>query len=363
MARRRKDDSSVLGAIIVAVGVVLYFALRLVATAVVYLTPLGYLAALAVATARDDKPPILPDPKDWRLPNERQRRARLVTRLNALAQQFEALNREGEDAGLMHSKGSSGTRFREHSKLAKVINARLDEIQADFDSKRQILAELKQNCIASLPDWRAEFDAYAHRRASVFALIAAFGVYSVGLLVCFSLARVASVQFGSELNDFLVVRALPAWTVGPVFGVSVLSFVVLAIVWKVGRARLKSSIDPEFLSRWDAVEEYWLTDDFEDEDGEDEYAADADDGDAEQEQPRRRSAGQVPTNVPAWHEVLKVSEDASAREIQAAWTQIVKEYHPDQVAHLGDKLQAMAAAETAAANAARDEGLRSRQRS
>ncbi len=363
MARRRKDDSPVLGAIIIAVGAVLYFALRLVATAVVYLTPLAYLAALAVATARDDKPPILPDPKDWRLPNERRRRARLVARLNALAQQFEALNREGEDAGLVHSKASNGTRFREHAKLAKVINARLDETQAEFGNKRQILAELKQNCIAGLPDWRAELEAYAHRRASVSALIVAFGVYSGGLLVCFSLARVAGVRFGSGLNDFLVVRALPAWTVGPVLGVSVLSFVVLAIVWKVGSERLKSSIDPDFLSQWDAVEGYWLTDDFADEDGEDEYAADADDGDAEQEEPRRRSAGQVPPNVPAWYEVLDVSEDASAKEIQAAWMQIVKKYHPDQVAHLGDKLQVMAAAETAAANAARDEGLRSRQRS
>ncbi len=42
------------------------------------------------------------------------------------------------------------------------------------------------------------------------------------------------------------------------------------------------------------------------------------------------------------HEILGVLPDASKKEIQAAYRQAVKNYHPDRVAHLGKELQDLA---------------------
>ncbi len=42
------------------------------------------------------------------------------------------------------------------------------------------------------------------------------------------------------------------------------------------------------------------------------------------------------------YEVLGVSPRASAAEIEAAYKKLVKEYHPDKVAHLGEELRDLA---------------------
>ena len=59
-----------------------------------------------------------------------------------------------------------------------------------------------------------------------------------------------------------------------------------------------------------------------------------------------------------WHDVLAVSPGASAAEIKAAYRERLKEYHPDRVAHLGEKLRAVATAEATAINAAYAEAMR-----
>lgn len=42
------------------------------------------------------------------------------------------------------------------------------------------------------------------------------------------------------------------------------------------------------------------------------------------------------------HEVLEVSSDASVEEIEKAYKEMARKYHPDRVNHLGAELQAMA---------------------
>jgi hypothetical protein len=58
-----------------------------------------------------------------------------------------------------------------------------------------------------------------------------------------------------------------------------------------------------------------------------------------------------------WHEVLGVSPEATPDEIKQAYRQRIKQYHPDRVSGLGEKLKALAEIETQKLNAAKDEGL------
>ncbi|MBI9091190.1 MAG: DnaJ domain-containing protein [Desulfobacterium sp.] len=42
------------------------------------------------------------------------------------------------------------------------------------------------------------------------------------------------------------------------------------------------------------------------------------------------------------HEILEIDKNATREEIQAAYRGLVKQYHPDRVAHLGKELQTLA---------------------
>ena len=46
--------------------------------------------------------------------------------------------------------------------------------------------------------------------------------------------------------------------------------------------------------------------------------------------------------VPEPHEILGVRPDASREEIQAAYKQAIKKYHPDKVSHLGEDFSTLA---------------------
>lgn len=58
-----------------------------------------------------------------------------------------------------------------------------------------------------------------------------------------------------------------------------------------------------------------------------------------------------------WYRILGVSPDASHDEITKAYREGIKQYHPDRVSGLGEKLQLLAKVETQKLNAAREEGL------
>lgn len=49
---------------------------------------------------------------------------------------------------------------------------------------------------------------------------------------------------------------------------------------------------------------------------------------------------QKPKQAP--HEILEIDKNATREEIQAAYRTMVKQYHPDRVAHLGKELQELA---------------------
>lgn len=60
-----------------------------------------------------------------------------------------------------------------------------------------------------------------------------------------------------------------------------------------------------------------------------------------------------------WYGILGVSPNATHDEINGAYRDRIKQYHPDRVSGLGEKLQLLAKVETQKLNAAREEGLSS----
>ena len=60
---------------------------------------------------------------------------------------------------------------------------------------------------------------------------------------------------------------------------------------------------------------------------------------------------------PEWFEILEIPQTASEKEIMAAWRTKIKQYHPDLVSGLGDKLKTVADQESQRLNAAKDQGL------
>ena len=71
--------------------------------------------------------------------------------------------------------------------------------------------------------------------------------------------------------------------------------------------------------------------------------------------------GDQQERAPEWFDVLKVSRNASCEEIQAAYKSLIRQYHPDKVATLGEELKALAEEKSKEINAAYQAGLRSRE--
>ena len=61
-----------------------------------------------------------------------------------------------------------------------------------------------------------------------------------------------------------------------------------------------------------------------------------------------------------WFVVLKVSQHATAEEIHTAYRSLIRQYHPDKVATLGEELRALAEQKSKSINAAYAAGLRAR---
>lgn len=61
--------------------------------------------------------------------------------------------------------------------------------------------------------------------------------------------------------------------------------------------------------------------------------------------------------TPRWNEILGVPYTADEEEIRAAYKNLIKQYHPDKVSHLGDDIKSVAEAKTKEINKAFSEAI------
>ncbi|MBF0858861.1 J domain-containing protein [Gluconobacter sp. LMG 31484] len=86
-------------------------------------------------------------------------------------------------------------------------------------------------------------------------------------------------------------------------------------------------------------------------------------GKKDAEGPDQKTAGTPFEEPPAdrtWFEVLGVSEFASPDEIKRAYRDLIRQYHPDKVSAMGEKIRELAMRETQLINAAFQEARLSR---
>ena len=58
-----------------------------------------------------------------------------------------------------------------------------------------------------------------------------------------------------------------------------------------------------------------------------------------------------------WHRVLQVAPDASHEQVRAAYKTLIRQYHPDKVAGLGEELRVLSEAKTKEINVAYQQAL------
>ena len=82
---------------------------------------------------------------------------------------------------------------------------------------------------------------------------------------------------------------------------------------------------------------------------------------ATQDNTGQRDSGSTHSNSPpTWFTVLKVSPSATNDEIRLAYQTLIRQYHPDKVATLGEELRALAEAKSKCINLAYDQARRER---
>jgi DnaJ like chaperone protein len=74
--------------------------------------------------------------------------------------------------------------------------------------------------------------------------------------------------------------------------------------------------------------------------------------------PRSQSSGNTDATGQTWYEVLSVSKSAGLDEVQTAYRSLIRQYHPDKVASLGDELKDLAERKTKAINQAYNDALK-----
>ena len=351
MARRRKSNDAAGGVLLllmIAVAIAI-FLVKILITLLLFATA----PALTIGwftTWRPNGAPAIgnPDRFDdniaWREITEL-----LVKRknlLNQLRKQYEL----GFANGLDVTAKSDCRLFHAGSKLGKQLN---HNIELGYSELRLIviaIEEIRMDILSKIPDWRPPVDHWLNLKRLNFAITISIMTLLASYLLFYYAIPPDVAEFAS--------RAL-LWNPDPdvitgrlVFACGVTGVVFIA-VWQLKEERGWEKVEHETFSKWRSLEAKWG---FEIEGEHFDASSDQEDNNyyskTDETQPNPESE--------AWHEILNVDKTASPEEIKQAYKQAIKQYHPDRVSGLGERIQKVAEQESKRINAAFAEAKRMR---
>ena len=255
----------------------------------------------------------------------------------------------GRRAGRQTTLGSGATRFDSRSQGSRSLNESLDAADGVIGSIEFIIKNAVEETSSAINEYQTSFARWVRRRAAARACIAALVTGSV-------VAYVAQSQT-DDVSDF----AGLFWCPAPIhheaaiwFFLSATPTFLLFYAFRGRRLIRRSNIQLGSLSaKWstNSIEDYiepldapteTLREDF-----------------SQSEASHEDSASPIAESAD-WDAVLGVSSDASPDTIRDAYRKAMKDYHPDRVAGLGEKLRVVAEEETKRYNAAYQEARAAR---
>lgn len=303
--------------------------------------------------ARDDwkKDPenAMPSPLKFDWSKEREAIHYLVYQHEEVKGKIQAAYNYGKRNGLRATDTSAGSRYDARSSEGAKLNDFLDKLwslEHSIDAKiKSNHAEIKK--LISNHDWASKHIALVGLESA--AVTGRIGVLAY-LITFFGLLfwNPQWVQYLSSNSWF----AIPSLRI--VYAPSAIAAVIgwVASFWSDSRIwnHMLHSMHKEEIEGWAQVsEDIENARDLPDDYRSPSRASDA--GNAQQQQPK---AGATQSER-MWFEVLGVAENASADQINTAYRQRIREYHPDYVASRGGKLQEVAEQETKAINLAKEQ--------
>ncbi|WP_029586245.1 J domain-containing protein [Bradyrhizobium sp. URHD0069] len=317
MARRRKQDGSEIGLFLFVLAVLGAILL----TAAVYASPIILFVSLLIYEIRADAAA-----KNFALDSsEAEALSEAEGDLNTIRVRLSDIAEEGS-----HLKQNADGMYHRGSKLGMTLNAELEELIPLEENLQIHVDEIRQKPLGRLDKWI--------RLASIrFALRATAAAYLGIGFILYQLDPPWMRGFSKLIGQYLLLHFT---SVGDaLYGsglVAALSAVVLfPILYFSRRGMLDRSTDEIRQRLLETPEQKYKADA--------DWEEDHEDDDARQEEP--------------WYEILGVAPTASAKEINAAWRDLIKKSHPDRVADLDADFRALAEEKSRILNAARDEGL------
>ena len=252
------------------------------------------------------------------------------------------------------------TRFDERWSHAKQVNAKLASLEEEYRRQHVGIQELRIKVLERRDRWATEFRTWRTLTSADTGLALATRSYfaTAGVLLVIALIlNPAWVQ--GVANSGYVWFTVPA--LSRIYGPLVVAFVVSLLLglgrWFMTYRGIDDSLlgAKEFEERWarhegsrsahEFEQAYWTSSQTSD----DEEDAELADGDRDSDEGERREQ--------TCYEILGVNAHATAEEINRAYREQIRQYHPDRVAALGPKLMEVAERESKLLNVARKEAL------
>jgi len=355
MAKLRASASDgMVGGIIVVICAALVTALMLAALVLITVFPY-FIAALALFFVVIRRPPPLVQMDVLDPPEANRAISPPVAEYFRVCSTIDALYRRGFQDGVQTTKASGGTRFDNRSRLGKQINASLDQQESERDHLLQSIDAKRREQYRNIKAFNTVFRLWRWRAVLFKAAVASIVIAGV-LLLALTLCGLMGVKWalaiglgGSQFNIYMnymvfVYIWYTALAFSSIYYSRNLSDQSMGPGWTTWLA-VRSKWDPDFA---ELRARYWSETAST---SREEFRSQGESSEAEAPKAEENS-------VAGWRSILEVTPWATVEDVKAAYRQAMKGYHTDRVVGLGEKIQAVAEAESKKLNAAYAEAKR-----